>query len=153
MAESMKQRMARVRSFIGKKRGVRKNAKKKRASRSRFKHVHIASPSKFAKGSIRTIKSGKAEIRVGCPKGKYSKKTRRCKVGTRAVSILKPNPRGKTFRVFARKGTKYYYWTGEKFDTNYHISHRLHKDAAIRAARVFARKYPQHVFGVSDGKA
>jgi hypothetical protein len=123
-------------------------------SRSRFTHEHIRSPSKFAKGSIRTkrLRGGK-EVRIGCPKGRYNKKTRRCKVGTRAVSILKPNPRERTFHVFAKKGSKYFYWNGKDFNTNYTLSHRFRKESAIRAARVFARKYPHIVFGVSDGKA
>lgn len=148
MAETMKQRMARVRSF----RKVKKNPSKKK-SRSKFKHKHIASPSKFAKGSIRTIKRGKKEIRIGCPKGKYSQKTRRCKVGTRAVSILSPNPKNKTFRVFVVKNKKYGYWTGESFDTNFTLAAKFFKDAAIRTAKHFSRKFPQYAFGVSDGKA
>lgn len=43
-----------------------------------------------AKGSIRTIKRGKVRILICCPRGKWKPRARRCKVGTRAISIDKP---------------------------------------------------------------
>jgi hypothetical protein len=46
-----------------------------------------------AKGSIRTVKSGKAHVLVCCPKGKWKKRSQRCKVGTRVVSIDTPRPK------------------------------------------------------------
>jgi len=50
-----------------------------------------APPSKFDSRSLRTVstKTGNKLI-IGCPKGEYSAKTKRCKVGTRLQSILKP---------------------------------------------------------------
>lgn len=47
-------------------------------------------PSACARGSFRTIKSGKARIVICCPKGKWNKKTQRCRVGTTAQSVLRP---------------------------------------------------------------
>lgn len=44
----------------------------------------------FDKRSFRTIIRGKNRIVIGCPKGKWSAKRNRCKVGTRAQTILKP---------------------------------------------------------------
>jgi len=132
---------------------------RKKKTRARYKHKDIAAPSTMAKGSIRTKRVGKKLVRVGCPKGPrhYNKKTGRCKVGTRAVSILSPNPTGKTFRVFAQKSVagnvKYYYWNGDTFDTNYSVAVTMNKDAAIKAMKSWARKYPNIAFGVSNGKA
>lgn len=40
-----------------------------------------------ARGSIRTLKRGKALVRICCPKGKWSKKAQHCRVGTRAVAV------------------------------------------------------------------
>lgn len=45
-------------------------------------------PAKCAKGSFRTIRSGKVKIVICCPKGKWRRG--RCAVGTRAQSILRP---------------------------------------------------------------
>ena len=77
------------------------------SSRSRFKHKRIESPSHFDKRSFRTIKTPSGdEITIGCPKGKYDAKRKRCKVGTRAQRVLKPkrrrNPRPiHTVKVFS----------------------------------------------------
>lgn len=119
----------------------------------KYKHKHISSPSQFAKGSIRTIARGKTKVRIGCPKKQYNKKAQQCRVATRVVSILMPNTKGKTFRVFAKKANKFYYYNGEGFDTNYTIAQRYFKDAAISAAKAFSCQYPAMSFGVSDGKA
>lgn len=48
------------------------------------------SPSRCAKGSFRTIKRGKLRLVICCPKRKWNRRTQRCKVGTMAQSILKP---------------------------------------------------------------
>lgn len=139
-----------------------KRKTKKRPSRSRYKHEDINAPSKMAKGSIRTVSQrGGVKVRVGCPKGKYNRKTGRCKVGTRAVSVLIPNPKGRTFRVFVKRREKkhgqmrdvFYYYTGDSFDTNFAIAAKMGKEAAIRQMRRFHNKFPQYTFGVSDGKA
>lgn len=56
----------------------------------RYCRARKASPKKFAKGSFRTITRGKVKIVIGCPKRKWNKKTGRCKVGTRAQTVLYP---------------------------------------------------------------
>jgi hypothetical protein len=48
------------------------------------------SPKKCAAGSFRTIERGDTKIVVCCPKGEWDKRRQRCRVGTRAQSILKP---------------------------------------------------------------
>jgi len=45
-------------------------------------------PSRCDRRSFRTIKRGKVKIVICCPKGQWRRG--RCKVGTRAQSILKP---------------------------------------------------------------
>lgn len=47
------------------------------------------SPKSCAKGSFRTITRGKVKLVVCCPKGKWNRRTQRCRVGTRAQSILR----------------------------------------------------------------
>lgn len=53
-----------------------------------FRRERQFAPSKCAKGSLRTITRGKVKIVICCPKGKWRRG--RCRVGTRAQSILKP---------------------------------------------------------------
>jgi len=131
----------------------------KTKSRKRYKHKHIAAPSKFAKGSIRTVTRGKTKIRVGCPKGAFNKKTQRCRVGTRAVSILKPNPKPMTFRIFVvftdkkTKHPKYAYLSKDGWDSDYTKSLKFYRETAIFMAKEFAALHPKNKFGVSDGKA
>jgi len=127
---------------------TKRNPKKKR---TKFKHKHIRSASSMAKGSIRTVKRGKVQVRVGCPKGAFSRRTKKCAVGTRAVSILKPNPKG--YRVFLRSKNRTGYWTGSNFDTVFNKSANLDKADAVALARKMHRKYPNHTFGVSLGRA
>ena len=53
----------------------------------------IQSPKQFDKRSFRTISTGDkkgTKLIIGCPKGKYDAKKKRCKVGTRAQSKLIP---------------------------------------------------------------
>lgn len=52
----------------------------------------------FAKGSLRTIKRGKVFLIIGCPKGKWSAKTERCKVGTKAFELIKASKKGRCAR-------------------------------------------------------
>jgi len=108
--------------------------KKKRGSLlTRFEHEHIRPTSAFAKGSIRTVtkKRGKKkiEVRVGCPKGHYSKKTQRCKVGTRAVSVLRENPEHK-YLLVAAKGRTIWYWDGNKFNLDRRKGKRYNRESA-----------------------
>lgn len=39
--------------------------------------------------SLRVIHSGRGLVRVCCPKGHYNRKTKRCRVGTRAQAIAR----------------------------------------------------------------
>ncbi len=57
----------------------------------------VKKPSKdFDKRSFRTIKKDKGvRIIIGCPKGKWDDKKKRCKVGTRVQKILYPKSRCK----------------------------------------------------------
>lgn len=46
-------------------------------------------PSRCSPGSFRTIKTGKRHKRVVCcPKGRWSRKARRCRVGMKTQSVL-----------------------------------------------------------------
>lgn len=58
--------------------------------KGKFIHCRKESPKKFDKRSFRVKKSGKAKIVIGCPKGKFDPKKKRCKVGTRIQKIMYP---------------------------------------------------------------
>ena len=154
-----------AKAFMAKIRKMRKNpgkkrAAKKRASKSKYKTKHIQAASKFAKGSIRTVKRGKVRVRVGCPKGRYAKRSGKCKVGTRAVSILTPkNPRKNVWRVIVKKigeGGKVLsrgFWTGHNWQTSYATSYPFHdKDTALKFAKKMRDEHDgkRLVFGISD---
>ena len=53
-------------------------------------HCPIKGAPRCAKGSIRTVRSGKNLIRTCCPSGKWDSKKKRCKVGTRGLTKLIP---------------------------------------------------------------
>ena len=73
------------------------------SSRSRFKHKRLESPSKFDKRSFRTItQPDGTEITIGCPKGKWDAKRKRCRVGTRAQRILKPKGKKRNSKRYRR---------------------------------------------------
>lgn len=74
--------------------------------RSRYTHRKMAPKSRFAKGSFRTIRIGKHGKRaiIGCPKGYWSKRSKRCRKGTRMVTMLTPkssNPKQKVYGAAA----------------------------------------------------
>lgn len=54
----------------------------------------------FDRRSFRWVRRGKHRILVGCPRGKWNNKTKRCKVGTRAYKKFSP-ARGNTCPVGA----------------------------------------------------
>lgn len=91
-----------------------------RRSRARYRHVRIAPPGAFDPRSLRTIDPGRlggTKLIVGCPKGAYDLKRRRCRAGTRAQAELheKRNPVEPFFMVAARdpsSGKVSGYWTG-----------------------------------------
>jgi hypothetical protein len=77
----------------------------KRRSRARYAHSRQAPARRFAKGSFRTITLSKrkgVKAVVGCPKGAWNARRKRCRKGTRVVSVLRPksgrrlNPMPKT---------------------------------------------------------
>lgn len=56
-----------------------------------FYRCRVADPKKFDKRSLRTLKRPRGRrIIIGCPKGEWSVKKKRCKVGTRIQSKLIP---------------------------------------------------------------
>lgn len=57
----------------------------------------------FDARSFRWIRSGKARVLVGCPKGKWAVRKARCKVGLKARAILVPRPRCKKDEKRVRK--------------------------------------------------
>ena len=66
----------------------------------------VKSPKKFDKRSLRIKDVGRpggTKIIVGCPKGKYDPKRKRCKVGTQTQAILKE--RTKVRGSKGRRGT------------------------------------------------
>ncbi len=66
-------------------------AKKKVHITKNYKRTRVKSPKKFDKRSIRTKdvgRKGHTKIIVGCPKGHYNAKAKKCKVGTQVQAIL-----------------------------------------------------------------
>ncbi len=54
-----------------------------------YRHERLEDPSAFDPRSLRTIEAGGGDrLVIGCPRGHYDAKRRRCKVGTRAQAIL-----------------------------------------------------------------
>jgi hypothetical protein len=50
-------------------------------------HCKMADAKKFDKRSFRSRKTGGRIVTFGCPKGKWNARSKRCKVGTRAVNL------------------------------------------------------------------
>jgi len=68
-----------------------KNPLRKYGSRARYYHKRLKSPRLFAKASLRTISiGGGKKMIVGCPKGYWDARRRRCRAGTRGQAILTP---------------------------------------------------------------
>lgn len=57
--------------------------------RKGYARRRLRSPGSCARGSFRTVKRGRARIIICCPRGKWSKKAKRCRGGTKAQSIMK----------------------------------------------------------------
>lgn len=58
----------------------------------KYKRVRVKSPNYFDKRSFRTKDVGRPEhhkIIIGCKKGEYNPKTKRCKVGIDIQAIIK----------------------------------------------------------------
>lgn len=81
-----------------------------RKSRSKYIHEQIKPMSAFDPRSIRTVTVKKGTLtRIGCPKGYWSVKTKRCKVGTEAQAILKrkKNPHEELPDIIYESGEAY----------------------------------------------
>lgn len=74
----------------------------KRKMKGTFCEEKLAAKSGFDKRSFRYKKSGKAWVLIGCPKGKWNAKAKRCRVGTRAHKLLAP-PRGRSCSIGAKR--------------------------------------------------
>lgn len=60
-------------------------------TRSRYHHIPVIPKQRCAKGSFRVIELGKGiKATVCCPRGKYSKKQKVCKVGTIIQKVMFP---------------------------------------------------------------
>lgn len=71
----------------------------------KFRHERKASPRRFFKGSLRTMKKGAHRIVIGCPRDHAHKFVGgRCIGGTRAQSVLHPKRRKFARKPTARKG-------------------------------------------------
>jgi len=55
----------------------------------------VAPKSAFAPKSFRWVKSGKGFVMVGCPKGEWSSRAKRCKVGLRAHAVVTASKGGR----------------------------------------------------------
>lgn len=70
---------------------VKMAARKKAHYTKRYKRIRVKSPNYFDKRSLRTKDVGRrgyTKIIVGCPKGKYDARRKKCKVGTKTQTIL-----------------------------------------------------------------
>ena len=59
-----------------------------RKIKGQFCEEQIALKTSFDKRSFRYKKSGKSWVIIGCPKGKWNAKRKRCRAGTRAHKLL-----------------------------------------------------------------
>lgn len=68
--------------------------------RAEFCRKRLISPKKFDPRSFRIKRVGKTtKLVVGCPKGEYNAKKKKCRVGTRAQSKLKRKTKAGTCPV------------------------------------------------------
>ncbi len=70
----------------------------RRPSRARYVHERLEPKGRFDPRSFRTVQSGDALVTVGCPKGQWDAKRKRCRVGTRAQRIMRPMGRNQLTR-------------------------------------------------------
>jgi hypothetical protein len=56
----------------------------------KFVHEQICPKEMFDPKSFRRVKSGEHRVTVACPKGKYSARVGRCKVGLKTQNLLHP---------------------------------------------------------------
>ncbi len=66
-----------------------------RPSRAQYCPEQLADPGRFDPRSFRTVQTDGHRVTIGCPKGQYDARRRRCRVGTRAQRILHPAGEGK----------------------------------------------------------
>lgn len=70
-----------------------------RPSKAKFVRQRLEAPGRFDKRSFRTIKRAGKEIVIGCPKGHWDARRQRCRVGTRAQTILHPVKKNPKYTV------------------------------------------------------
>lgn len=65
------------------------------SKKAKYIHKEILDIKDFDDRSIRTILLGKSgkKARIGCPKSKWSPSKKKCKVGTKIITILTPKKR------------------------------------------------------------
>lgn len=99
-------RVRRVKYFrkLWTKRQLTKKFGKRRANKIWYRRNPISR--KFDKRSIRTIKRGRAMILVGCPRGSWMPRRKRCRKGMRFVE-RRSNPSQEILR-WVSKGGKYW---------------------------------------------
>ena len=63
--------------------------------RAHYSHTKLEPKGHFARGSFRTISVGRhgKKLVVGCPKGRWNKRSRRCRSGMRRVTLMTPRRR------------------------------------------------------------
>lgn len=66
---------------------VRKSGAKMRGC---YVSCRVRAPSAFDPRSFRTIARGSVYLVIGCPKGKWDAKRKRCRVGTKAQRVDRP---------------------------------------------------------------
>lgn len=75
--------------------GRRNPRGRRRASRARYCAERLADPRRFDPRSFRTVVQAGHRVTVGCPRGEWDRRRRRCRVGTRAQRILHPAGEGR----------------------------------------------------------
>lgn len=91
----------------------------KSGSKAKYIHERVRSPKLFDPRSFRVIdpgRKGHTKLIIGCPKGEWDERRKRCRVGTRLQSILREkvmkNPYTRTGLYYPEKGSpEAYEWS------------------------------------------
>ncbi len=70
-------------------------ANPRRRARARFCPERVADPRRFDRRSLRTVVAKGHRVTVGCPRGQYDARRRRCRTATRAQRVLHPAGEGR----------------------------------------------------------
>jgi hypothetical protein len=60
--------------------------------RGRFCERELSHKALFARRSFRWVKRGRNWLLIGCPRGQWRERAKRCKTGTRAYKLLVASP-------------------------------------------------------------